>query len=65
MPTLIPSNISSSDPVLKAGFIASRPWLWVVLAFVLLLSAWSALFYIALEHQPESVPLVMPTPVIR
>jgi len=33
----------------------------VVLAFVVLLSAWSVLFYIALEHQPESVPLVQPS----
>lgn len=39
------------------GCIASRPWLWVVLAFVVLLSAWSVLFYIALNNQPEVVPL--------
>jgi hypothetical protein len=29
----------------------------VVLAFVMLLSAWSVLFYIALNNQPEIVPL--------
>jgi len=39
------------------GFLARRPWLWVVFAFVMLLSAWSVLFYIALNNQPEVVPL--------
>lgn len=39
------------------GFIARRPWLWVVLAFVVLLSAWGVLFYIAIKNQPEVVPL--------
>lgn len=54
MTTLPPDNISKSETL---GFIASRPWLWVVLAFVMLLSAWSVLFYIALNNQPEIVPL--------
>ncbi|WP_395745374.1 hypothetical protein [Prosthecobacter sp.] len=54
MTTSIPSNISRSD---TPGFLARRPWLWVVFAFVVLISAWSTLFYIALHNQPEVVPL--------
>lgn len=54
MTTSMPSNISKSDSL---GWIARRPWLWVVLAFVVLLSAWCVLFYIALNNQPEVVPL--------
>jgi hypothetical protein len=50
----MPNNISKSDSL---GWIARRPWLWVVLAFVVLLSAWCVLFYIALNNQPEVVPL--------
>lgn len=46
--------------MLPSGVIASRPWIWVVLAFVVLLSAWTTLFYIAYHNQPESVPLVRP-----
>lgn len=37
------------------GFFRKRPWLWVVLAFVLLLSAWSTLFYIAYQNQPQVI----------
>ncbi|GEP43374.1 hypothetical protein [Brevifollis gellanilyticus] len=59
----MPDNTSSSDGVLPHGVIASRPWLWVVLAFLVLLSAWSTLFYIAYHNQPESVPLVKVAPV--
>ena len=54
MTTSTPGNTSKSKPL---GFLASRPWLWVVFAFVMLLSAWSVLFYIALNNQPEVVPL--------
>lgn len=57
MTTLIPSSTSSSEPALATGFFRSRPWLWVVLAFTLLLSAWTALFYIAIQNQPEVIPL--------
>jgi len=56
----MPSNISSSDALSHSGFFASRPWLWVVLAFTLLFSAWGVLFYIACKNQPESVPLARP-----
>ncbi|MBL9131072.1 MAG: hypothetical protein JNG86_07735 [Verrucomicrobiaceae bacterium] len=57
MTTSIPNNTSSSDPALATGFFTRRPWLWVVAAFVVLLSAWSVLFYIAMNNQPEVVPL--------
>jgi hypothetical protein len=56
----MPNNTSSSDVMLPSGVIASRPWIWVVLAFVVLLSAWTTLFYIAYHNQPESVPLARP-----
>lgn len=59
MTTSTPANICKND---APGCIASRPWLWVVLAFVVLLSAWSVLFYIALNNQPEVVPLKHLTP---
>ncbi|MCF7788826.1 MAG: hypothetical protein K9N47_22065 [Prosthecobacter sp.] len=54
MTTSTPANTCKSETL---GWVASRPWLWVVLAFVVLLSAWSVLFYIALNNQPEVVPL--------
>lgn len=57
MTTSIPSSTSSSESPLAAGFFRSRPWLWVVLAFALLFSAWTALFYIAIHNQPEVIPL--------
>ncbi len=54
MTTSMHANTSKSESL---GYFARRPWLWVVLAFVMLLSAWSVLFYIALNNQPEIVPL--------
>lgn len=57
MTTSIPSNTSSSDSAPAAGFFGRRPWLWVVAAFVMLLGAWTTLFYIAMNNQPEAVPL--------
>ena len=55
MTTSIPNNTSSNDTA--PGFLGRRPWLFVVAAFVMLISAWSVLFYIAMNNQPESVPL--------
>ncbi|MDI1314203.1 hypothetical protein [Prosthecobacter sp.] len=54
MTTSTPSNISKSESL---GWISRRPWLWVVLAFVVLICAWGVLFYIAFNNQPEVVPL--------
>ena len=39
------------------NFLRERPWIWVVVAFVFLFSAWTTLFTIALRNQPEKVPL--------
>lgn len=35
-------------------------WLWVILAFALLISAWSLLIYIATENRPETVEIERP-----
>lgn len=32
-----------------------RPWLWVVVAFVVLIGAWTTLITIALKNQPEVI----------
>ncbi len=34
-----------------------RPWLWVVVAFIALISAWTALIIIAETHKPEQVEI--------
>jgi hypothetical protein len=36
-------------------FIHRNPWLYIVLAFVLLIAAWSALITIAVKHTPERI----------
>jgi hypothetical protein len=36
----------------------NRIWLWVTLAFVVLICAWTLLVWTAVTHQPESVELV-------
>ncbi|MDX1681241.1 MAG: hypothetical protein R3242_10980 [Akkermansiaceae bacterium] len=37
--------------------LSRHPWLLVVLAFLLLLSAWSALITIAVKHSPQKIEL--------
>lgn len=32
-----------------------RPWLYVCAAFLLLLTAWSSLIFIAIKHSPERI----------
>lgn len=36
-------------------FIHRNPWIYVVLAFVLLIGAWSALITIAVKHTPQRI----------
>ena len=35
--------------------IVKRPWLLIVLAFLLLIGAWCALITIAIEHAPQQI----------
>ncbi len=37
-------------------------WLWVILAFLVLLGAWTALVIIAKRNQPEKIELETPAP---
>lgn len=37
------------------GFFRKRPWLFVVAAFVLLITAWTVLITIAVKNRPEDV----------
>ncbi len=34
-----------------------HPWIFVVLAFLLLIGAWSALITIAVKHAPEKIEM--------
>jgi hypothetical protein len=38
-----------------ADFIYRNPWIYVVLAFVVLLAAWSTLITIAVKHTPQQI----------
>lgn len=38
-----------------SSFLAQHPWLYVVLAFVVLIGAWSALITIAVKHAPQQI----------
>lgn len=44
------------------GFLASRPWIWVFVAFGVMFSAWTVMFTLAIKNQPERVELVHRTP---
>ncbi len=42
------------------SFLRQRPWIWIVLAFLVLIAAWAVLLKIATEHRPASVELAPP-----
>lgn len=39
------------------GLFRCKPWLWIVLGFLVLITAWSVLVSIALHHRPESIDI--------
>ena len=43
------------NPVCR--FFANNPWIYVVLAFVVLLTAWSTLITIAVKHSPQKIEI--------
>lgn len=40
----------------ELGFLRKRPWLFVVAAFVLLITAWTILITIAVNNRPADAP---------
>ena len=38
-------------------FLKKRPWIWVIIAFVILITAWVFLLRISITHRPESIEL--------
>jgi|GEM_PF-1839599 len=40
------------------SFLNRHPWMYVVLAFVLLISAWSALITLAVKNSPERIEVM-------
>ncbi len=38
-----------------SAFLSRHPWIYVVLAFMLLLGAWSTLITIAVKHTPRVI----------
>lgn len=40
--------------------IADRPWIWIIVAFVVFIAALADMVYIAVKNEPASVPLELP-----
>lgn len=40
-----------------SAFVSRNPWLYVVFAFLLLLSAWSALISVAVKISPQQIEI--------
>lgn len=39
----------------RPSFFIRHPWIFVVLAFLLLIGAWSALIAVAVKHAPQQI----------
>lgn len=39
------------------GMLRRHPWLWIIVAFLLLIGAWTALISIAVKNKPASIEL--------
>lgn len=44
-------------PSPSMSFLRARPWLWIVLAFAILIASWVVLLTIASKHRPATVEL--------
>jgi hypothetical protein len=44
------------------SFIYHNPWIYIVMAFLLLIGAWSALITIAVKHTPQQVEVKVEEP---
>lgn len=40
----------------------SRPWIWIVIALVVMMAFWSVVVTIAIKNKPDSVPVARITP---
>jgi hypothetical protein len=40
------------------SFVSRNPWIYIVLAFVILIGAWSTLISIAVKHSPRQIEVV-------
>lgn len=38
-------------------FFKKRPWIWVIIAFIILMTGWAFLLRLSITHLPESIPL--------
>lgn len=38
-------------------FKITNLWIWVVIAFFILISAWTALIFVSVQNTPEVIPL--------
>jgi hypothetical protein len=43
---------------MNSSFLNRHPWIYIVLAFVLLISAWSALITLAVKNSPETIEVM-------
>lgn len=41
-----------------SSFLNRHPWIYVVMAFALLISAWSALITLAVKNSPERIEIM-------
>ncbi len=41
-------------------FLRERPWIWIVVAFLVLITGWSFLITIAVQNTPETIELTSP-----
>jgi len=44
----------------QPNFFNRHPWLYVVLAFLVLIAAWATLFSITMNNQPEVIRVPVP-----
>jgi hypothetical protein len=47
--------MTTSTPIITKN---SRPWIWIVAAFAVMLAFWSVVVTIAVRKLPDSVPVV-------
>lgn len=52
---IAPENTAAAAP--PTSWLRERPWVWIWIAFLVLISAWTVFILVSLRYQPASIPL--------
>ena len=51
------AGVNRAYPVIMIKFLRDRPWIWIIVAFLILITSWTVLLKVAGDRKPASVEI--------